>query len=203
MLIGFAGKMGTGKTTLATMVEHMLHNINFHEVARISFGDAVKQEVSEKYGFPTGLCYSQEGKQTELDTKNIPTGLLPIRVRIDGEPLTVRGAMQFYATEIVRSLDDDYWVRKLAKVVLDEESPVRLFLIDDVRFPNEYKFVRRHGVCYSIAPYNGWQPGKYADHISETGLDGCQFDHIFRPDYGQLADRAENIVARIRMLYSV
>lgn len=203
MLIGFSGKIGTGKTTLATMVEQMLHNINFYDVAKISFGDAVRQEVSERYGFPIGLCYSQQGKQTELDIKNIPSGLLPARVRIDGEPLTVRDAMQFYATEIVRSLDEDYWIRKLAKIVLDDENPVRLFLIDDVRFPNEYKFVRRHGVCYSIAPYNGWQPGKYANHPSETGLDGYEFDHIFRPEYGQLANKAESIVARIRTLYFV
>lgn len=203
MLIGFSGKMGTGKTTLATMVEQMLHNINFYDVAKISFGDAVRQEVSERYGFPIGLCYSQQGKQTELNIKNIPSGLLPARVRIDGEPLTVRDAMQFYATEIVRSLDEDYWIRKLAKIVLDDENPVRLFLIDDVRFPNEYKFVRRHGVCYSIAPYNGWQPGKYANHPSETGLDGYEFDHIFRPEYGQLANKAESIVARIRTLYFV
>lgn len=203
MIVGFSGKIGTGKTETCTHIRQRLQALNF-PVEIVSFGRLVKEEVAEKYGFPVEWCFSQAGKgRTIYDVYNIPKKLIPPDVHA-GRRLTVRMALQYYATEVVRQQDPDYWIKKAAEAIESKKATgCRLFLIDDVRFPNELAFVKQQGPCYRLYPYDGWEPGLEASHISETALDSVIFDEAFEPAYGTLPILAERIAERIRAIYNI
>lgn len=57
MLIGISGKIGVGKTTLANEI------CKLSGFTRTAFGDVLKREVSERFGFDSQLCYSATGKE--------------------------------------------------------------------------------------------------------------------------------------------
>lgn len=202
MIVGFSGKMGTGKTTLAGLILNRLHGLHF-PAEIVSFGSLVKTEAAGKYGFPVEWAYSPEGKSRTVALLGLPALLIPPDVRAESR-LSVRRALQYYATEVVRQQDPDYWVHKAAEHIASRKAAgARLFLVDDVRFPNELAFILRHGVCYRLYPYDGWEPGAESAHVSETALDSVIFDEGFEPPYGTLPSLAERIFQRIRNLYNI
>ena len=203
MIIGLSGKMGTGKTTLASLLCVRLVATGKLTATRLSFGEAVKREVAERYGFPVEWCYSPAGKAKTFSTAAIvEKEMLPPHMRFSPTRMTVRQALQYYATDYMRSKDPDHWIDKTAKDAEEaRRGGCRIIVVDDVRFPNELEYVQRYGVCYRILPYDGWQPSYESAHTSETALDRAQFDDSFEPSYGELPILAERIADRVRALY--
>ena len=176
-VIGLSAKIGCGKTTLAKMIADKWPGV----VLRESFGNLLKQECSAHFGFPVGWCYSQEGKDHPVDFTVYPSGVV-LR--------TVREALQWYGTDFRRRQDPCYWAKAMQEAIeLGRAAhPGALIIIDDVRFPNEAELVLEHGSLFRIEPYDGWQPGPNAEHVSETALDGyARFSGVFRPTYGMTA----------------
>lgn len=202
LLIGISGKIGTGKSKLANLLME-----RFPGAERMSFAGALKRETSKVFGFPTAWCYT--GKDIPLDfsrpspdassasysppgAKSVshPSGRLTLR--LEGF-WTVRELMQFWGTDICRTHDPDYWVKRMESATEDARTYGRSVIIDDVRFPNELDMVRRlGGLTVRLDPYEGWRPGPYADHPSETALDDetC-WDVRAQPAFGALDDVAE------------
>lgn len=79
--------------------------------------------------------------------------------------MTAREFMQFFGTEICRSIYEDVWTDRLLKNIA-EESPL-IAIIDDCRFPNEVKAIQSAGgkvVKLTRRPFKD-------SHSSESALD--------------------------------
>lgn len=179
-LIGFSGKIGTGKTTVCKIIIGKC--IADHQIPiphRMAFGDALKEEAARIYFFPLEWAYHNKDAKVSICPAFVPHQL--IDPEWDDAP-TVREILQFYATDIVRRKDPDHWVRVLDERIRAMDNARQVVLVDDVRFPNELEYVKRHGVCYRLEPYEGWNHA--SGHEGENILDSAAFDGIFRPQFG-------------------
>jgi hypothetical protein len=196
IVIGLSAKMGCGKTTLAQMLIDKWEKGFF----RVAFGDLLKQECSEYFGFPLEWCYSQEGKLREIDNIDC-TKPFPL-LQLDRGP-SVRELLQWYGTDYRRKHYPGYWIKAMREKLdnLKANHPEALVVIDDVRFPDEAELVLEYGSLFRIEPFGGWQPGPHAGHASETALDDYhRFSGIFRPAHGL---EALELVAEVIMRRSV
>lgn len=177
-ILGISGKIGTGKSTLAELLAAMTPG-----AIRISYADALREEVAEHFGFDLGFVRSQEFKEREF--------MVGLEVR------SGRQLLQWWGTNVRRAADPDYWTHKMRHRLLHLSAVGHpLAIIDDVRMPNERDLINRMGgQVIRLEPYDGWQPGPGADHYSETALDGLEgFSWIVRPGYGRLDLTAASIV---------
>lgn len=187
VVIGLSAKLGCGKTTLAKL---LMDEAPVEVAVRLAFGDQVKRECSEYFGFPLEWCYSQEGKTRVVGAKmkgfawdHKPDDLVEL-----GD-LTVREALQWYGTDFRRAQDPGYWIKAMQKQLMRyrerHAGETLLVVVDDVRFPDEAQVCLDHGYCFRIEPHQYWEPGPHADHASETALDGYdKFTDVFKPGFG-------------------
>lgn len=178
-LVGISGKIGTGKTYIADLLVKAFHPRGM----RMSFADPVKREVAEAYNIPLEDCYSAEGKAKI----------------VNGYGKTVREILQWWGTDYRRAADPDYWTKAMG-LMLDRITAADVVVIDDVRFPDEARFVLdRGGFMARLDPYPGWKPGPHADHVSELALDDFEyFSSVYAPDFGGLPLVALHIQESIR-----
>jgi hypothetical protein len=96
--------------------------------------------------------------------------------------------MQAYGTDYRRAEDVDYWIKAFDSYVAQDLRMGNHLIVHDVRFPNEAAWVLdRGGIMLRLDPFDGWQPGEFAGHASETSLDEYPFfSQRFRPGYGRL-----------------
>ncbi len=89
--------------------------------------------------------------------------------------LTARRLMQTLGTEWGRALDSEFWVRVLEAQIFWGED----YVIDDMRFPNEYDMLKRRGaIMVRIDRPTDHEEGTLAPHASEGALDQHHFDHV-------------------------
>ncbi len=180
MIIGISGKIGTGKTTLAKLLEEMLGAECY------SLGGLLKQEVAERFDFDLGLCYSQSGKDTHILHPDLLNGCM-----------SVREILQWWGTDVRRREDSMYWSRLMREEI--EQSNAEHIAIDDVRYPDEaWLVISKGGLLVRMQPYPGWEPGPYANHESETALDyWIDWDLVCAPMYGELPQIADEVVREV------
>lgn len=105
-------------------------------------------------------------------------------------PLLQRVGVEF------REKDENTWVRSVHTKI--EQARPRVAVITDVRFPNEFDFVKRlGGECWKVSrvladgsPYV--DSSRPATHVSEIALDGAAWDRVLENPDGQpeiFADR--------------
>lgn len=195
LLVAFSGKMGCGKTTLSEYLKKWMEENKFSpQILLKPFGDAIKSEVSEYFGFDKGLCYTQEGKRTEIELRKFlmwyPEGYKA------GDLVTVRKLMQLYAG-FRRAQDPDYWLYAWRKQIELFPSPseerIRVIIVDDVRMPNEVTLVRSypHNILIRLRPYPGYEKNypEEDNDSTETSLNDMRpedFDLDVYPAYGEL-----------------
>lgn len=154
MLIGISGKMGVGKTTAARFISLVSKTAEVK-----SFGAPLKR-VAKMFLGDIDLS-SQDVKKSVLSEEwNNP------------EPMTVRDFLQKLGTDAIRDgLHPNAWVNML----FNDYHYRQHWVIDDVRFPNEYNAIAyRGGVMIRIN--RGGIPT--SDHPSETMLDDYEFDFV-------------------------
>jgi hypothetical protein len=191
-VVGFSGKIGTGKSKAAEiLVLSYLPGV----AIRVAFGDLLKAEVADAFGFPRGMCYDQRAKHSFM----VPTFQFP------GAPkpkMALRELLQWYGTEYRRKQDPGYWVRAMElEIARLRGLGYGLVVIDDVRFEDEAEMVLAHGgFLYRLQPYLGWKPGPYAGHSSETALDEFHgFTAWLHPGFGALADVVDRVRADVAL----
>ena len=186
IVIGIAGKMGTGKTTVSN---HLIDSLpgNWKKLA---FGDLLKEEVSEIYGVPKPWTYEHKDYLFTM----------PLECNPPKERMMIREILQWHGTEVRRAQDPHYWVEKLADKILDHRE-LDGVVIDDARFPDEANLVLefKEHLLIRLGVYRGWKCGvKIARHSSETALDGyLKFDRHLYPSFGKLEGAADLIVRDI------
>ena len=126
-IIGISGRIGNGKTFIANkIVERYPH------VRIVSFATELKRLAAMAGGYNVDDSYTQEGKQ-----KIIPW-----------LGMTIREFLQKYGIAI-RDVDVDFWVKKLQSMIRYGET----FIVDDLRFPNEFRMCKENGLTVRVTRY--------------------------------------------------
>ena len=174
-LIGISGRIGSGKSTLAGYLMQIIKG----ECVIESIGNEVKRECSRIFGFDLNLAYSQGGKNKK------------IYIPAQGKTMTIREILQWWGADIMRTLvDPDYWIK-----AIDRTWGSGVIIIDDIRFPNEADYIKKHG-GYLIRLDTTYTETsiEIANHPSETALDDYQgFDLRLSPEYGTLGKVAHEL----------
>lgn len=150
-LIGFSGRRGSGKDTVAHLIQQLQPERQWHIR---SVGEPIKAVCAALAGEEVAPYFSQQGK----------TELLPAFGRTRGEMLQQVGLA-------LRQWEPDIWVQAFFSQLL----PNQYILIPDVRFPNEADLIRsRGGLMLRVEgdPLQQRGDGTRDDsHPSETALD--------------------------------
>jgi hypothetical protein len=167
LLIGISGKKQSGKDTLARMLYALMDNPPIQH-----FADALKEEVA---------CACGTSWQD-----------------IERNKAIFRPILQWWGTDFRRKFqdEDNYWIDQLDSMIkyLHENGGHKVFLIPDVRFENEAKYVKdNNGILIRI---NREGLVSTDTHSSETALDNYpDFDIIISVStLDQLKEKAKEIL---------
>lgn len=177
MIIGVSGKARSGKGEFAKVAKEEFG------ATIVSFAAGVKEEVAE-WLTDSEVCWSHRNLYGENEDKEAllrahhsfieGTHMTDFVVKFGDYQLgywyfTPRALMQWWGTDYRRAQDKDYWVKKgLAKCV-DRHV---LYIIDDVRFPNEAEAVQSYwGSALVRVDRNDRPSVSNEGHLSEVALD--------------------------------
>lgn len=183
-IIGLSGKIGTGKTTMAN---HMIERLG-DGWKRIAFGDILKEEASDLFGFPIDWAYDHKSWVWPVSDKFNPPET----------DMSIRSILQWWGTDVRRKQDPGYWSDKMQDRLYQEKRSGTLgVVVDDCRFLNEINMCKFR---VRIEPYTMWRcDPDIASHASETTLDDYGlFDLRIYPRHGELSDMAGLVVAQVR-----
>ena len=183
MIIGFAGKAATGKTTaahhLAPLLDKECKIIPMAMVLRDEV-EAFLREVGAEEAVP--LVYGDQNDKVtvfyideEKAHKECPmwAGFVADHKDIqdkDGlSAVTVRRILQWWGTEYRRAQAPDYWTKAWSRKIEQFDLDNTHILIDDVRFINELNTIKAHGGLIVKIERPGFDGAN--NHASETSLD--------------------------------
>ena len=155
-IIGIAGRMRTGKSSLARLLEEYLSHT--HTTMTFSFAEAVRQEVANALWPNHG---SAEARY-----------FLSLKEAEHKE--SVRPLLQALGQAKREMVDDGYWIDALRDSV-NRQRETSIAIIDDVRHHNEADFCIENGILIKLrAPEStlierGANPERLA-HYSETAM---------------------------------
>jgi len=203
MIIGISGKLGSGKDTVAKIIQDIDPTIGW-EIKK--YADKLKQIASILTGIPREKFEDQNFKLTNLP-EEWNNATYEYNNNGDAElvvkPMTVREFLQKLGTDAMRfGLHKDVWVNGLMvdyipKILYGKGTEFDPFeykysnwIITDVRFPNEaLAILRKSGHLIRVI-----RPGfeDTGTHESETALDNYEFDNVIVND-GNLTDLIEKV----------
>ena len=214
MILGFAGKAASGKTTaakhLAPLLDRETHIIPMAQVLREEVEGFLRAIGAEEH---VPLVYgSQEDKVRvfyidQAGAKNecpLWDGFMAehcdIQDRTGQTAITVRRILQWWGTEYRRAADPDYWTKAWDRKVSGLDLERMHILVDDVRFINELQVIRAHGGRFVKIERPGFNGA--GSHASETSLDGFDdWDAIIKNN-GSLEEFTQKVAQLPTMLIS-
>lgn len=148
-------------------------------VKNYSFSDPLKEISIGLFGLTHEQCYGTDGQKNTLT--NIKWGDLPISKKEIGKKtnkkMTAREFLQYFGTNIFRSIKEDVWAERCIKDI-ENENPL-LAVIDDCRFMNEVDAIQNAGgkiIKLTRSVYKD-------SHSSECALDDWEnYDAIVEND---------------------
>jgi hypothetical protein len=193
MIIGVCGLIGSGKGTVADILEGR------QGFKKVSFADSLKDSVASVFGWPRHLLEGDTAEsrnwREQVDVwwanrLNIPT-------------LTPRWVLQYWGTDVCRhGFHPDIWLASLERKLSNSGN----FIIPDTRFPNEVEMIQRLGgqvwrVTRGADPEwltayitTGMEPEDV--HASEYMWSTSKFDKII-PNDGTLKELRKTVKAMI------
>lgn len=161
MIIAFAGRKQSGKTSSCEFVQNIFSQMARKNSCIYNFADPLKKMCIEIFGLTYNQCYGSDENKNEFVNCTWP----------DTETtMTAREVMQYVGTNIFRKMQYNVWADATIRKIQDENLP--LSLIADCRFPNEVEAVKKAGgliLKLNRNPYN-------SSHESETALDEDRYD---------------------------
>jgi hypothetical protein len=195
MILGFAGKAATGKTTAAKHmaplldkeskiipmamvlrdeVEAFLRAIKADESVPLVYG--CQDDKVRVFYVDEQLARAQCPKWRHFVSENSE-----IQDRPGKTAVTVRRILQWWGTEYRRAQDPDYWTKAWGRKVEQLDLEHLHVLIDDVRFINELNVVKEHGGLIVKIERPGFDGAN--NHASETSLDDyTEWDRVILND---------------------
>lgn len=155
-VVAFVGQQGSGKSTLA---DALVTNCNY---TRVSFADALREDVAELYGLTLEEMRTSKGVAME---------------KLGGA--TPRQILQRYGA-FRRAEDSEHWVKRMdAKL----QGP-NLYVIDDLRYHNEEAMLRAHDTL--IVRLDSGHAPIDDNHESERDVPNIIHDILLRAvDFGE------------------
>lgn len=171
MLIGIAGTARSGKGTIAN------HLRNKYGFTVRSFADPLKDMLTDLFGLDP--CYFHRDDLKEAEIPHLGK--------------TPRWLMQRFGTEFARDIDENVWVKSLARDYrreLQENGDVRC-IVPDVRFVNEHLMIRQlGGVLWKVCRNNHHgASGGIENHRSEVEINqlpNSSYSEVFCVNEGEL-----------------
>lgn len=120
-LVGLCGYAGAGKDTVADYL------VRAHGYKKLSFADPMRAML----GTLLDVCGIDRAWLTDRDKKELP---------VPGLGVSYREMAQTLGTEWGRGLYEDFWL-EVARTTA-RNQPDAKFVVSDVRFPNEAKWLR-------------------------------------------------------------
>ncbi len=198
-LIGICGLIGSGKGTVA---EHLMRE---HRYIGLSFAETLKDAAACIFGWDREML---EGSTVESRAeRELKDEWWTERLGYYASP---RGILQYMGTEVMRNrLHPDIWALATEKRMLDTTNYILEltgqkphFVISDVRFPNEFAMIRRHGGQIWHVQRGGLPEWFGKDdlsiHESEKAWNNEQFDATIRND-GTIEELYENLDKLLEM----
>ncbi len=183
MILGFAGKAATGKTTAAKHLEPLLDKeciivpmamVLRDEVEAFLRAIGADGSVPLVYGCQDDkvqIFYVDEQKALAQCPKwpHFISEHQEIQDRFGQTAVTVRRILQWWGTEYRRDQDPDYWTKAWGSKVEQYDVDNMYVLVDDVRFSNELNVIKEHGGLIVKIERPGFDGAN--NHASETSLD--------------------------------
>lgn len=176
-IIGLSGRKGCGKTYL---VNYCINNLGY---ININFADSLKEIICKLF------CIDN----IFLEKHKNDINLEPLKLYLTNEELSnllginigtkvltfysIREAMQFIGTDIIRNECPDWHLNKFKEKIQNIEKNrgglSRLLIIGDVRFESEKKLLEKLNgkLFYILSPFNK----EISNHKSETELSWTNF----------------------------
>lgn len=135
VIVGFCGKEGAGKSTLANFTAQGLQ-LKKHYVIIDSFAAPLKSGLAAILNIsPRCLQGKEMREQREVYNEDVAT-------LFAGEATTLREAMIVYGQKM-RTINSTFWVQSM-EIRLRDHSP-DILVIDDVRQANEFAWIHSRG----------------------------------------------------------
>ena len=200
MIIGITGKAQSGKDTackIIQLIDYYRYLLGDEEQLKVSEEDFVLKNLNgtiitgsrwEKHAFAdklkecASLILGVNRESFEYNSFKESFTTLPLSNK-EGEPMTNREFLQYFGTEVGRNIDKDLWVKALMRgyeksSIMFLPSMIRdkgLWIVPDVRFPNEADAIRNAGGVLWKIERDGSGAG---NHISEKLIDDIMVDII-------------------------
>lgn len=169
MIIGICGLIGSGKGTVADILEE------HHCFDKVSFADTLKNAAATIFRWDRAML--------EGDTKDSREKREQVdewwAERLGIPDFSPRYLLQYMGTEVMRNnLHPDIWVLSLERKII--ECGPGDYVVPDVRFPNEIRMIKRNGgkVWHvqrgELPDWFGQNPSHI--HASETSWNNEIFD---------------------------
>jgi len=151
-IIGFSGKIGSGKTTLAQIL------CNEYPYTKASFADPLKYIVQYLYDLEHNQLYGN--KKEIIDTRY---GVTP------------RYLLQYIGTNLFRNWDKNFWVNVFERKYANQE----LLVLDDVRFENEAHIIHQMGgIVIKVVSHRVGNNNIDNNNIGNNNTDQNGINHI-------------------------
>jgi hypothetical protein len=171
IIIGVAGKAGSGKDTAGAMIVDWVSEYRSNKVHKQNFADALKQYCTIKYYIPTDWFYDSKLKETIHPNWGV----------------TPRAILQFEGTEATRdivrnlvpSIAENFWIHRLGCELNDRDN--NYAVICDVRFQNEANWILAvpGNLLINIIRPGVTSIAGITDHRSELGFTTLEGDAYY------------------------
>jgi len=198
----FYGKKGSGKDACREFVEEVYGR----RTGRYSFAYVLKEVVwklfEDKIKNKQRLIGDINFKEEEIEDWEIPT-IIRRMYSIPEEKWTGRRLLQWFGTEICRTMFSDVWVRALIKDLVEYEHLYDCITITDCRFQNEYDALKNevpqkgYEVIFVEVKRDNLPQNQFGEHISEKGMDDFKADYVIENN-GTLDELREKVLPIIK-----
>lgn len=175
-IISFSGRKESGKTELANIcVDEGYEKKSFATalkrlVCRLAGLDSI-EELNTYKTRPMDVYVNENTYDILEEETGIPRESIKITLSKLNEQSTARDWLQVVGTDLIRSFDPDWHVRK----TMDTLEPGKKYVFDDTRFPNELEKLKEMGAeCWYIIRT---KTDNINNHESETSINYKMFNY--------------------------